>query len=279
VSQRFKNFLSISIIVFILVPGCAGTKPGTTTAKRDNGYTVVIIGGARSTPEQMEVLRSSFPESVVIVPSKYYPLWLGADAVLKQIKDKGGKGKLVLIGHSWGGLLAREIDGEHPGLVKAVVTIATPCGNFRYTPDGFSDVAFRPQDRNSTTPLYIIGGYGKVGTKWWMKTSESDGVVDISSVMATGGRSIKGSAIVEGEHSELLQDVNVIGQIKTWLAQADELSITAPAEITANAPILSNRKVALLRWSFMTGMFHIALIDLAKGTLDNDIDEICEWCK
>lgn len=273
------QLLSLCIVTVMLISGCAGTKPGATTLKHDPGHTVVIIGGARSTPEQMEMLRSNFPGSVVIVPSKYYPLWLGADDVLKQIKDKGVKGKLVLIGHSWGGLLAREIDGEHPGLVKAVVTIATPCGNFRHTPDGFSDIALRPQDTNSTTPLYIIGAYGRPSSKWWITTGESDGVVDISSVMATGERSIKGAAILEGEHSELLKDIAVIGQIQAWLAQADDQPMTAPTEISPYALTLSNRKVALLRWSFMTGFFHLPLIDLAKGTLVTDVDEICGWCK
>jgi pimeloyl-ACP methyl ester carboxylesterase len=266
----------ISIMALVLADVCADTKQENITLSQGSGPTIVIIGGANSTTEQLELLRGNFSGSVVIVPDKYYPLWLGADTVLRQIKDNGVKGKLVLIGHSWGGLLAREIDGEHPNLVKAVVTIATPCGNFRYTPEGVSNVALRPQDGNSKTPLYIIGGRKNVAQRWWMKTDDSDGVVDISSVMATGERTVKGSAILEGEHSELLQDLKVIGQIKQWLAEPDDKRTIAPAEVKANAFHLSNRKVALLRWSFMTGFFYITLLDLAQGTPDCDVVETCE---
>ena len=266
----------IGIMALLLADVCAETKQENITLSVPSGATIVIIGGANSTTEQLELLRGNFPGSVVIVPDKFYPLWFGADTVLRQIQDKGVKGKLVLIGHSWGGLLAREIDGEHPDLVKAVVTIATPCGNFRYTPEGVSNAALRPQDGNSKTPLYIIGGRKNAAQRWWMRTDDSDGIVDISSVMATGERTVKGSAILEGEHSELLRDPKVLGQIKQWLAEPDDTRMTAPAEARANAFHLSNRKVALLRWSFLTGFFNAALLDLAKGTPDGDVVETCE---
>ena len=266
----------IGILVLFLAEVCAETKQENVTQSRRSEPTIVIIGGANSTTEQLELLRGNFPGSVVIVPDKFYPLWFGADTVLRQIKDKGVKGKLVLIGHSWGGLLAREIDGEHPNLVKAVITIATPCGSFRYTPEGVSNAALRPQDGNSKTPLFIIGGRKNVAQRWWMKTDDSDGVVDITSVMATGERTVNGSAILAGEHSELLQDPKVIGQIKQWLAEPDDKRRTAPAEIKANAFHLSNRQVALLRWSFLTGFFNVTLLDFAQGTPAGDVVETCE---
>lgn len=260
-------FFGVGIVAFLLINGCAGTTSGDTTLALDSAPTIVIIGGAYSTRTQMEMLRGHFPGSIVIVPEKYFPLWLGADAVLKQIKNKGVQGNLILIGHSWGGLIAREIDGEHPGLVKAVVTIATPAGNFRLTPNAVSDFALRPTDSDSTTPLYIIGGYKSPVKRWWMLTDESDGVVDISSLMATGKRSVKASAIFKREHVELLQDINVADQVKTWIAQLDHTRSVAASAITLEVPIISNRKKAILRWAFVTGFFDVIFFDLAKETL------------
>lgn len=260
-------FLGVGIAAFLLINGCAGVKSRDAALSRDNAPAIVIIGGAYCTGAQMEMLRSYFPGSVTIVPEKYFPLWLGADAVLQQIRSKGVQGDLILIGHSWGGLIAREIDGEHPGLVRAVVTIATPSGNFRLTPDAVSDFALRPKDDNSTTPLYIIGGYKSPVKRWWMLTDESDGVVDISSLMATGKRSVKASAIFEREHVELLQDINVADQIKTWLTQLDHTRSVAASAITLEVPLISNRKKAILQWAFVTGFFDVILIDLAQETL------------
>jgi len=252
---------SVYICVVVFLAGCASVKLTNTTTVNDSDYTVVIIGGSNSTPTQLELLHRSFPGSVVIVPEIYYPLWLGSDAVLRKIKEKGVTGRLVLIGYSWGGLIAREIDGEHPNLAKAIVTIATPCGNFKYTPEGLSDIVIRPQDSSSRTPLYIIGAYRDDAVKrWWMTTEKSDGVVDIASVMATGERAVRGFTILYGEHSELLQDTNVIAQIQKWLAQPDDDNLIAQ-EAVAKKPVLNNRKAALLRWSFMTGFFHTVLLD------------------
>jgi hypothetical protein len=92
----------IGIMALLLADVCAGTKQENLTLSVPSGPTIVIIGGANSTTEQLELLRGNFPGAVVIVPDKFYPLWFGADTVLRQIKDKDVKGKLVLIGHSWG---------------------------------------------------------------------------------------------------------------------------------------------------------------------------------
>ncbi len=260
--------LSAYVCTLVLLAGCASANLKNTTALNDSGYTVVIIGGSNSTPTQLELLHKNFPGSVVIIPEIYYPLWLGSDAVLRKLREKGITGKLVLIGHSWGGLIAREIDGEHPNLAKAVVTIATPCGNFRYTPDALSGMVIRPQDSNSRTPLYIIGAYREDAAKrWWMTTEKSDGVVDIASVMAMGERAVNGSTVLEKEHNELLQDAGVIMQIKKWLSQTEDDELIA-REVEVAKPILNNRKVALLRWSFMTGFFHTILLDLLYKECD-----------
>lgn len=225
--------ICIGLIIVFFLSDCLLIGQEKNSASGEERHTVVIIGGKHSTPGQMSLLSNSFPGSVVIVPEASFPLWFAADSVLEQLKKKGVQGELVLIGHSWGGLIAREIDGGHPGLVRAVITIATPNGNFRLIPDIVSDFAFRPGDGNSTTPLFIIGGYSKACAekKWWMTTEKSDGVVDIASIMATGPRNVAAATIFEGEHTELLRDAKVLGQIKTWFAHLPDRN---GIKITAN---------------------------------------------
>jgi hypothetical protein len=259
--------IGVSMIALVSLSGCFFIKSAGETKLLENDHTIVIVGGLKSTQEQMNLLWSRFPGSVVVVPEKCIPLWLAADTVLAQIKEKGVKGKLVFIGYSWGGLIAREIDGEHPGLVKAVVTIATPSGNFGRVPNVIADFTVRPQDSNSTTPLFIIGGYVSAGVqkRWWMKTGESDGVVDVSSILATGKRSVRASVFIEGEHGELLQSAKIAGQIKTWLAQLGGNDVlVADSSRTMMESLLSNRKKALLQWAFTTGLFHVILVDSAR---------------
>jgi pimeloyl-ACP methyl ester carboxylesterase len=262
-----RVIFSLGMIALVSLSGCSFIKSADETTPSKNDYTIVIIGGLKSKQEQMILLRSSLPGSIVIVPEKCIPLWLAADTVLRQIKEKGVKGKLVLIGYSWGGLIAREIDGEHPGLVKAVVTIATPSGNFGRVPNVIADFTVRPQDSNSTTPLFLIGGYVNIAAqkRWWMETGESDGVVDVSSILATGKRAVTASVFIEGEHGELLQSTKVADQIKTWLGQIGGNDVlVADANRTMMESLLSNRKKALLQWAFTTGLFPVILLDSAR---------------
>jgi pimeloyl-ACP methyl ester carboxylesterase len=206
------------VIALYLVSGCATTRVYDKVSY-EGAPTVVIIGGAGSSVEPMREMQKAFPRSVAVVPQKYYPLYSAADVVLQQIREAGITGKLILVGHSWGGLIARTIDARNPGLVVAVVTIATPL-DIRFMPNGLGD-PFRPDDRDSKTPLYVVAGI-KAGTekKWWMRTDESDGVVDIMSAMNFAGRQVVESVIVRGEnaeHSEIVKNRLVINQVQTWL--------------------------------------------------------------
>jgi len=210
----------LAAVIALSFSGCATTtKMYDTKVSYSGAPTVVIIGGAN--PEPMEALRNAFPGSLVVIPEKYYPLGSGADAVLAQIRRAGVQGRLMLIGHSWGGLLARTIDARNPGLIVAVVTIATPL-DIRFMPTGLGD-PFHPDDTNSGTPLYVIAGV-KLGAekKWWMMADESDGVVDVASAMNFAGREVKASAIFRGEsaeHTAITGNPLVADQIRIWLGE------------------------------------------------------------
>lgn len=215
-----KKLLVVAAVVtaVILLTGCATTRVYDKTSY-EGAPTVVIIGGAGSTSDRLQEMHKAFPRSVAIVPQKYYPLGSAADTVLRQIRDAGVTGRLILVGHSWGGLIARTIDARNPGLVAAVVTIATPL-DIRFMPNGLGD-PFHPDDTISKTPLYVVAGV-KTGAerKWWMHTDESDGVVDVASATNFAGRKVTESVIVRGEgaeHSELVKSRAVIDQVQTWL--------------------------------------------------------------
>lgn len=131
------------------------------------------------------------------------------------------EGPFILIGYSWSGQVVRLIDINNPGLVVAIVTIGTALGKLKWVPEFFSDIAFRPSDEHSKTPLFVVGSFveNPPVDHWWVGNKKrSDGIVDVASVMDTGNREIAGKAIFEGDaHHQLLEDPRALNQIKEWL--------------------------------------------------------------
>ena len=181
--------------------------------------TVVIIGGAGSTEEQLEPLHKAIKGSVVVIPEKYYPLSSAAEVVKHQIIKKGITGKVVLIGWSWGALIAHQINGMFDGFVVAIIAIASPL-DIAYVPS-WMGAPFYPDDDYSQTPLYIIAGIDpNAPRKWYMTTSESDGVVDIEEVLSVKNRNLKEVAIIKGEdavHYEIIRHPETVKQVVKWL--------------------------------------------------------------
>lgn len=201
------------VVIALVLSKCA-------IAMAEDSPTVVIIGGFGSTEKQLEPLHQALKDSVLVIPEKYYPLSSAAEVVRKQIIDKGIKGKVILVGWSWGALLAHQINGMYEEFVVAIVGIASPL-DIAYLPS-FLGTPFNPDDKDSKTPLYVIAGV-KPGAekKWYMTTSESDGVVDIDAAKAVGRRNLKGFAIVRGEdagHWAIVTCPETIKQVVEWIA-------------------------------------------------------------
>jgi len=201
------------VVIALVLSECA-------IAAVEDAPTIVIIGGAGSTNEQLDPLHKALPGSVVIIPEKYYPLTSAAIVVRQQIIDKGITGKVILVGWSWGALLAHQINGLYEGFVFAIVGIASPL-DIAYVPS-FMGAPFNPDDKDSKTPLYVIAGVKPgVEKKWYMTTSESDGIVDIDAAKAVGRRNLKGFAIVRGEdagHWAIVTCPETIKQVVEWIA-------------------------------------------------------------
>lgn len=163
---------------------------------------VVIIGGwgSDADPGQLQFLQKFVPGSVAIAPNRYWPLTSAAADVLRQLKERGVFGELVLVGHSWGGLIARQIDAENPGRVKKIITIGTPNGGFWFAPWFVWGV----EDQKSPTPLCAIAG-------------AADEVVAVQSALDAGRRASDLAVFAGLSHVGLLGSAEVAGQVKSWI--------------------------------------------------------------
>jgi pimeloyl-ACP methyl ester carboxylesterase len=177
---------------------------------------VVIIGGWGSTSQQLEYLRKNI-SAVVILPRKYLPLSEAAEDVCQQLKEREiNLDRLSVVGFSWGGLIARELDRQHPGLLKKIIIIATPNGGYRLTPRFIYGV----DDATSTTPLYVIAGHNSDPKKWYMKSVLNDGTVDLDSALDLGMRKVQDLAIFKDMgHVDLMRSQEVARQINFWISQ------------------------------------------------------------
>lgn len=231
------TIILILVSVFVMIK-MWGTAIGKKSEKLYSGVSVtVIIGGVNSDPSYIKALQSAFPESVLVIPKKYFPLSEGAEDMFRQIRGMGINGPIRVIAHSISGLLARQIDAMNPGLVKEIVTIGTPhFGSFKWMPQFVSDNFLRPGDERSKTPLYVIGGFVQdeeirpvelFSIRRGLINTISDGTVDLPAVMDLGKREVKAFAVFPIEHTELVSDREVIKQIKIWLEP--EIKVAAKA--------------------------------------------------
>ncbi len=179
---------------------------------------VVIIGGCESNDETyLGYLRENIPDSVVILYQRHWPFDEAAADTWRLIRERGIDGHMILVGHSWGGLIARRIAANHPDMVLVVVTIARPSGGFWGCPKWI----FRPGDEDSKTPLFVIAGY-KGGSEKWFSRGQTDGVVDVISALDVG-RETAGIAVFPGlDHMDLLTSPDVVKQINRWLESLKE---------------------------------------------------------
>jgi len=179
---------------------------------------VIIIGGWNSDMKQYEILQKSIPGSIVVIPQISWPLYDAAPTVLQQIKKKSTAEQLTLIGHSWGGLIARKIDADNPGLVQKIITIGSPSGGFG---PAFIRYFFDTSDKESLTPLYVIVGYNNSTPKWYMDANgKNDGVIDLKSALDFRGKNVvdQNIKIIEGlKHTEMLKSQKVIQIVKEWV--------------------------------------------------------------
>lgn len=214
----------VAIITTLLLLGCVTVKTvndNNKTFSPGAPPTIIIVAGESETiRDQMKVLKNTFPGSELVISKEFFSFNSAEEDVLRQIRDRGILGPLVLIGYSGFGKVVREIDAKNPGLVVAIVTFGTALGKLRFIPEFISNIALRPDDAYSKTPLLVVGGFVKNDTDdhWWVADkNRSDGVVDIASVTDLGNRQAE-LAVFEGlEHYMLLEDPKVMNKIKIWL--------------------------------------------------------------
>ncbi|MFH1393241.1 MAG: alpha/beta hydrolase [Patescibacteria group bacterium] len=205
-----KKIATIMTVLFVAIAVFA-------TVSIAAGPTVVILGGVGGAAEHYLELQENIPGSVVIVPKNLWPLYSAADDLLQQIREEGISGQVIFVAHSWGGIIARKIDAENPGVVAMIITIATPSGGFG--PD-FIKFFFDAGDKNSDTPLYAIVGFNStIPKKMYMEEGEeNDGVVTLKSALDFRGKKVSELRVLEGlEHTEMLKSQEVIQLVKSWV--------------------------------------------------------------
>ena len=175
---------------------------------------VVVVGGVGSNVEQLGGLKDSIPGAIAIVPEKMWSLEEAARDLLKRIREAGINGRFVIVAHSWGGLIARRMDADNPGVVEKIITIASPHGGFG---PAFVRFFFDAGDQQSQTPLYVIAAYNNLIPKFYMGEERNDGVVDLKSALDLRGKKITEQKIVEGEHTEVLNSQIAIQLVKSWI--------------------------------------------------------------
>ena len=179
------------------------------------GPKVIILGRVGGAAEYYSELQESIPGSVVIAPKNLWPLFSAAKGLFQQIRDEGVNGQIIFVAHSWGGIIARKIDAENPGVVVMIITIATPSGGFG--PD-FVGFFFNAGDKESKTPLYAIAAYNNSVPKFYMRTEKNDGIVDLGSALNFQGKKVSEVRVFEGlEHTEMLKSKEIIQLVKSWV--------------------------------------------------------------
>ncbi|MDD2753097.1 MAG: alpha/beta hydrolase [Candidatus Portnoybacteria bacterium] len=195
--------IALAVISFLLVASVALAETP-----------IIIVGGVGSNLEQVNGLKDGIPGSIVIIPDKMWPLSYAAEELLGRIREAGVTEQFIVVAHSWGGLIARRIDADNPGLVEKIITIASPSGGFG---PAFVRVFFDTGDKESKTPLYVIAAYNNSAPRFYMGTEKNDGVVDLKSALDLRGKKVIDQKVVEGEHTEVLNSQVVIQLVKSWM--------------------------------------------------------------
>ncbi len=193
-----------------------------TVVQAADRATVVLIGGRVSDGESLTRYYEHIEESIlpgekkiVVIPERLWPFSEAAADVWQQIQKigvDGNNGKIVIVGFSWGGLIARRIAAERPETVIAVVTVASPSGGFWACPKWI----FRPGDEKSNVPLYVIAVY-KEGLERWFFRGLNDGTVDIVSALDIGRKAADIVVLSGLDHMEAFISEAVINTINHWI--------------------------------------------------------------
>lgn len=205
----------------------------TMAQAADQEATVVLIGGAGSNGDSsyMEFLIEKLPDAINVAPEKLWPFMDSAPVVWQQIQEAGVKGKMILIGHSFGGLIARRIAADHPKSVIAVITISSPSGGYWACPKWI----FRPGDEKSDVPLYVIAAYKEELEKWFFR-GRNDGTVDVVSMLDIGREAADFVVLAGLDHMDVLRSEIVANVINHWIAphiiHTDQIVALATERVT-----------------------------------------------
>ena len=164
---------------------------GKNSLPRGDGHPVLVLPGFLTDDRYTSALRGVIKEQGYAVHAWEGGLNTGFDdraaqhlrEQLQKIYEESGGQKVTLVGHSLGGIFARELAREYPEMVRGVVTLGTPAG--MVGKPGSSSPAleqlyalFNPKSEHENLDLQIRGAtpppvpttgiYSKLdGIVWW----------------------------------------------------------------------------------------------------------------
>lgn len=174
---------------------------------------VVLFPGWGGNENQLLFLKKAFKEEemeVLIVKITFHiSLAKVADEVEKQLDGRLRGQKVVLIGFSFGGLVARQFASDYPNNIEKIIIIGTPNNGYPLMPWFMYSIG------KNTKPIYIIAG-NKSEAKWFLNR-ENDGAVDIESAFSVPPNLVRDSALFHLSHLELINSREVAQKILSWI--------------------------------------------------------------
>lgn len=169
----------------------AGWNQVKDTLPKGDGHPVLVLPGFLTDDKYTAALRAAIKEQGYAVQAWDGGMNTGFDEraakhlreQLHKIYEESGGQKVTLVGHSLGGIFARELAREFPDLVRGVVTLGTPAG--MVGKPGSSSPAlehlyglFNPKSEHENIDLQVRGAtpppvpttgiYSKLdGIVWW----------------------------------------------------------------------------------------------------------------
>jgi pimeloyl-ACP methyl ester carboxylesterase len=145
---------------------------------------------------------------------------------LKQVFDENGGQKVTLVGHSLGGIFARELAREFPEMVRGVITMGTPFGKLDdpggATSKTLEDIYsyFNPKDVLPRDADLAARGLTPPPVPTTSLYSKEDGIVDWTAALNPKARRTE-NVQVAGSHTGMAFNLHTITAVLDRLAQPE----------------------------------------------------------
>lgn len=202
------------------------------TVPKGDGHPVLVLPGFLTDDNYTASLRGAIKEQGYDVHAWEGGMNTGFDeraarhlrAQLHKIYEESGGQKITLVGHSLGGIFARELAREFPEMVRAVVTLGTPAG--MVGKPGSSSPAlerlyemFNPKSEHENLDLQVRGATPPPVPTTSIY-SRNDGIVWWESCLNPAGKQAENIEVRSG-HLGMVSNIAAVTALMDRLAQKE----------------------------------------------------------